>query len=175
MDAPIWTRATSGARRRAIPFEVCSAIASQTTALRSAATPSPKRNFSAASDDLEATRRGAEPLGQAEIVQDSAEKEEFFIEPDALRSGGKGPENEGSENMLIYRCVAFHLDQVQRCDGELAVWNPDSRNFTHAILRPNQNIVLELLEVAGTGWRTSQCSRILPASSKRKISTPAVS
>src|SRR5271169_452232 len=125
--------------------------------------------------DLEATRRGAEPLGQAEIVQDSAKKEEFFIEPYALRSGGKGPENEGSENMLIYRRVAFHLDQVQRCDGELAVWNPDSRDFEHAILRRYQNIVLALLEVAGTGCSMSQCSTILPSTSKRKISTPAVS
>src|SRR5271155_365978 len=125
--------------------------------------------------DLEATRRGAEPLGQAEIVQDSAKKEEFFIEHDALRSGGKGPENEGSENMLTYRRVAFHLDQVQRCDGELAVWNPDSHDFEHAILRRYQNIVLALLEVAGTGCSMSQCSTILPSTSKRKISTPAVS
>jgi hypothetical protein len=112
--------------------------------------------------------------GQAEIMQDGAKKEEFFIEPNALRSRGKGPENEGSENMLIYRGVALHLHQVQRCEGELAVWNPDSRDFTHAIRR-YQNIVLALLEVAGTGCSTSQCSTILPSTSKRKISTPAVS
>jgi hypothetical protein len=29
-------------------------------------------------------------------MQDSAKEEEFFIEPNTLRSGGKGPENEGS-------------------------------------------------------------------------------
>src|SRR5271155_5172289 len=67
--------------------------------------------------NLEATRRGAETLGQAEIVQDRAEKEEFFIELDALRSRGKGAEHVGPENMLIYRCMAFHLDKVQRRDG----------------------------------------------------------
>src|SRR5882672_12721633 len=38
-----------------------------------------------------------------------------------------------------------------------------------------QNIVLALLEVAGTGCSTSQCSTILPSASKRKMSTPAVS
>jgi hypothetical protein len=85
-----------------MPFEVCSAIASQTTALRSAATPLPKRNFSAASaPDLEATRRGAEPLGQAEIVQGSSKKEEFFIETDPFRPGGKAAENKGSQDMFI--------------------------------------------------------------------------
>jgi len=42
--------------------------------------------------------------------------------------------------------------------------------FAHVILQRGQNIVLEFWEVAGTGWRTSQCSRILPASSKRKMS-----
>ena len=38
-----------------------------------------------------------------------------------------------------------------------------------------QNIVLALLEAAGTGCSTSQCSTILPLTSNRKISTPAVS
>ena len=57
--------------------------------------------------DLEATRWGAEPLGQAEIVQDSAKKEEFFIEADPLRSGGEGPKNKGSENMLIILMRGF--------------------------------------------------------------------
>jgi hypothetical protein len=51
--------------------------------------------------DLKATRPSAEPLGQAEIVQDSAKKEEFFIEAAPFRSGGKAAENKGSQDMFI--------------------------------------------------------------------------
>src|SRR5271170_4497008 len=51
--------------------------------------------------DLEATRRGAEPLGQAEIVQGSSKKEEFFIETDPFRPSGEAAENKGSKDMFI--------------------------------------------------------------------------
>src|SRR5271170_2320307 len=51
--------------------------------------------------DLEATRRGAEPLGQAEIVQSSSRKEEFFIQTDPFRPGGKAAENKGSQDMFM--------------------------------------------------------------------------
>jgi hypothetical protein len=43
------------------------------------------------------------------------------------------------------------------------------------VARSYQNIVFALLEVAGTGCKTSQCSTILPSTSNRKMSTPAVS
>ncbi len=39
----------------------------------------------------------------------------------------------------------------------------------------DQNIVLLFLEALGTGCSTSQCSTILPSTSKRKMSTPAIS
>ena len=39
--------------------------------------------------------------------------------------------------------------------------------------RRGQNIPLSWAEVSGMTWRTSQCSTILPSSSKRKMSMPA--
>src|SRR6266404_4559986 len=63
-------------------------------------------------------------------------------------------------HILLLACVELLLPQMLT---------------SNAGRRSYQNIVFALLEVAGTGCSTSQCSTILPSASKRNMSTPAVS
>jgi hypothetical protein len=56
------------------------------------------------------------------------------------------------------------------------VAEPGSRRQLASADSPKlQNMPFVLLDVAGTGCNTSQCSTIFPSESKRKMSTPAVS
>jgi phenylpyruvate tautomerase PptA (4-oxalocrotonate tautomerase family) len=90
--------------------------------------------------------------------------------------------NEGrttEEKKLLYKTIAEGLKQelgVRLEDVLINLVKVEKENwsFGKGIAHP-QNIVLALAEDSGTGSSTSQCSRIWPCSSKRKMSTPAVS
>ncbi len=134
MDAPIWTRATSGARRRAMPFEVCSAIASQTTALRSLRRlclrgtfpPRPRPRPRSDPPGRRTARSRRDPAGQLQ-------ERRVLHRNRSFPPGRKGRRKQRLSGYVYRLTRGFLSDQVQRCDSEPAVRYPDYRDFTHAI------------------------------------------